>query len=224
MLSKGPSLLTIHELVTKCREESAQLAQEPADGLSACWELFRLAIVEDNQQAWQALYVQYRRLVGKWGAGTELDLDDLVTETFARFWQGVRGQDFASRFPTMKAVMSYLKRCAKARAIDAARRREYQQRIREALAAAGHEADDPLEDKVLKKIFGQELLIHLHSRLQDEDEQLVFRLSYELGLKPAEIARQYPQRFPEVQAVYRIKERIVSRLANDPTLQRWQGP
>ena len=52
----------------------------------------------------------------------------------------------------------------------------------------------------------------------------MFWLSYELGLKPGEIARQDPQRFADVWAVYRVKERIVSRLASDPTLQRWHKP
>ena len=125
--------LTIDELATQCREESGRPGPEQAGGFSSCWELFRRAVVENDQQAWQALYAQYRRLVGKWAAGADLELDDLVTEAFARFWQGVRNHDFVARFPTIKAVMGFLKRCAWTLAIDAARRRKYQQLVREAL-------------------------------------------------------------------------------------------
>jgi len=214
--------LTVDELAARCREESGWSGRKPAGGFSSCWELFRRAVVEDDQPAWQALYAQYRRLVGRWGAGAELELDDLVNETFARFWQGVRDQDFTSRFPTMKAAMGFLKRCARTLAIDAARRREHQQRIQEALAAEERRAQDPLEDKILNQVFSQERRDYLCRRLRDEDERLVFWLSWEIGLKPAEIARQYPHRFAGAQAVSRIKERIVRRLAEDPMVQKWQ--
>ena len=49
-------LLSVDKLAIRCR----------AGGDEDCWELFRRAVVENNQQAWDALYVQYRRLVGKW--------------------------------------------------------------------------------------------------------------------------------------------------------------
>lgn len=213
--------LTVDELADRCREESGWSGHRLINGFSSCWELFRRAIVEDNQQAWQALYVQYRRLVGKWGAGADLELDDLVNETFARFWQGVRNHDFAGRFPTMQEVMGYLKRCARTLVIDTARRNQHQQLIREKLAAQRDAADDAPENRSLERVFAQELRDYLYSRLRDGDEQLVFPLSYDLGLKPREIARLYPARFADARAVSRLKERIVRRLAEDPMVQKW---
>jgi RNA polymerase sigma factor (sigma-70 family) len=212
--------LTIDELATQCREESGRPGREPAGGFSSCWELFRRAVVENDQQAWQALYAQYRRLVGKWAAGADLELDDLVTEAFARFWQGVRNHDFAVRFPTIKAVMSYLKRCARALAIDAARRQEYQQLVWEALVQEADEADDPPDDVALERVFSQELRDYLHGQMRDEQEHAVFK-AYCRGLKPREIAEQHPDLFANVGQIYRVRERIVSRLAADPMVQKW---
>ncbi len=74
----------------------------------------------------------------------------------------------------------------------------------------------------MNQVFSQERRDYLCRRLRDEDERLVFRLSYDLGLKPGEIARQYPRRFAGARAVSRIKERIVRRLAEDPMVQKWQ--
>jgi DNA-directed RNA polymerase specialized sigma24 family protein len=213
--------LTTDELADRCREESDRPGQESTGGFSSCWELFRRAMVEDDQQAWQALLAQYQRLVGKWAAGSELKLEDAATEAFARFWQGTRGQDFAGRFPTLGQVMSFLKHCARCLAIDEHRRREHQERIREALAAEPRKTGDSAEHVFLKRISSQGQRAYLYSKLRDEDERLIFRLVYDLGLKPREIVEQYPHRFPTARDVYRIRERIVRRLSEDPMVQQW---
>ncbi len=212
--------LTIDELAALCREESGWSGHEPATGLSSCWELFRRAIVQDDQRAWQALYEQYRRLVGKWALGSDAKLDDLVHDAFARFWQGIHGQDFCKRLPTMKEVMSYLKRCARTLAIDTARRREYQERIREALTAEKNAAGESLDNTALEQVFSQELRTYLYNQMRDEHERAVFE-AYCIGLKPREIVEQYPDHFANIGQVYRTRERIVSRLAGDPMVQKW---
>lgn len=215
--------LTTDELASQCREESRQSRWEPGGESSPCWELFRRAITENDQQAWQALYDQYRRLVGKWAKGSSLKLDDLVHEAFARFWQGVRNHDFARRFPTMKEVMSYLKRCAHTLSIDAARRSEYQQLVQQALTIEASVVSDSPDDMALEQVFSQELRAFLRDRMQDEDERVVLE-AYCKGLTPREIVEQYPNRFANARKVYSVRERIVSRLAEDPMVQKWWAP
>lgn len=212
-----PERLTTAELAAMCQVESTSPGQPDQ---SACLELFRRALVEDDQQAWRALYRQYRLLVAKWGAGSGLDLDDLVNETFARFWRAVHQRGFP--FSSLGAVLGYLKRCARTLVIDAARRSDYQQRVREKLQGVTDPTAPPLDNAILGRLSSQEFLSYLYSRLRDEEETLVFRLSYELCFKPREICQHYPQRFPHVRQVYRIKERILSRLANDPKVRRWR--
>ncbi len=218
--------LTVDELAARCRKESSWPERKPAaerklaDESGSCWELFRRAIVQDDPQAWQALYDQYRRLVGKWAVGSDSKLDDVATEAFARFWEGVRNHDFVARFPTIKIVMGYLKRCARTLAIDAARRRKHQQLIRETLVAEKDEASESLDDAALERVFSQELRAYLHSQMRDESERAMFE-AYCMGLKPREIVEQYPDHFTNVGQVYRLRERIVSRLADDPMVQKW---
>ncbi len=212
--------LTIDELKARCQEESGRARPEPAVGFSSCWELFRRAIVMNDQQAWQLLYDQYRRLVGKWAWSTDLELDDLVTEVFARFWQGIRGHDFTLRFPTMPKVMQYLKRCARSVSIDAARRQDYQQKVWESLAAEARTASDPPRDEALDQFFSKELRAYLRSQMQDEEERIVFD-AYCSGLKPREIAVRFPDRFTDARQIYGIRERIVKRLNDDPMVQKW---
>lgn len=215
----GVPRLPTSDLAASCREETRRRSR-PAGDPSPCLELFRRAVVEDDQAAWQALYTQYRGLLGQWGAGSELELDDLVNETFARFWQGLRGHDF-DRFPSLEAVLGYLRQCARSLAIDAARRRKQQSAVQEALrwtaavdACAGGE-------EPLARLCAQELRDWLRGRLRDEQERVAFFLSYELGLRPAEVCARRPDLFPAVQTVYMVKERIVVRLANDPEVRRW---
>ena len=212
--------LTIDELASQCRKESARSGREPTNEFSSCWELFRRAIVENDQQAWQALYDQYRRLVGKWARGSDLKLDDLANEAFARFWKGVQDHDFVAHFPTMKEVMNYLKRCARTLSIDTARRREYQQLVRQTLLVEASVASDPPDDVALDQIFSQELRAYLRDQMRDQDERAVFE-AYCMGLTPREIVEQYSDRFANARQVYRVRERIVSRLAEDPMVQKW---
>ena len=45
--------------------------------------------------------------------------------------------------------------------------------------------------------------------------------AYCMGLTPREIVEQYSDRFANARQVYRVRERIVSRLAEDPMVQKW---
>ncbi len=208
--------IPLDQLTEKCRQENNRLAQTQT---GACWELFRRALMENDQPAWLALHSQYRRLIGKWAAGAALDLDDLTAQTFARFWEGIRRHDFSERFANISSVMGYLKRTARSLAIDKARQDDRRQKIADSMAADTPSIQPSPQELAEEKIFSQELRTYLSSRLSNADEQLVFFLSFEIGLKPREIAQKHPDHFPTPKDVSRLKERIVSRLANDPILQ-----
>ena len=84
------------ELVAACRlKTEGYLRGEPPPG-HACRELFRRAVRERDDDAWRALFAQYRPLVLAWvrrhplAAGLDLADDDWVALTFARFFAAVR--------------------------------------------------------------------------------------------------------------------------------------
>jgi hypothetical protein len=104
--------------------------------------------------------------------------------------------------------------------IDTYRRSKHQQLVREAMAAESSVAADLPNDVTLEQVYAQELRAYLHNQMRDEDERAVFE-AYCQGLMPREIVEQYPDRFASVRQVYRVRERIVSRLAEDPMVQKW---
>ena len=67
-----------------------------------------------------------------------------------------------------------------------------------------------------EKIFTRERRIDLwhwlRQQLEDDQEYKVIHSSFVLGLKPREIAAQFPESFHDVQEVYRLKERVINRL------------
>ena len=76
------------------------------------------------------------------------------------------------------------------------------------------------ELEILDGIIGRECADHIYGRLKDEEEKLVVYLSFELGLKPSQIAQRYPTLFSSAHQVSGVKEKIVLRLSKDPVLQK----
>ncbi|MBN1177673.1 MAG: sigma-70 family RNA polymerase sigma factor [Anaerolineae bacterium] len=215
------SSLDVDELATRCREMSTR-AQPIA--LDPCHELFRRAIAHDDQQAWAALYTQYKALALHTGRASHLDpleQDSLVNETFARFSNWVRTPAFTRAFPPMAVLIATLKKCARSTAIDHHRRWEHQQRVAAEATLAHPQTPQSSGDAVIDALFDRERVAFLRRRLQDDAERLVFTLSWELGFTPKEIAARHADIFPNTGAVYRVKERILRRLSEDPTVQAW---
>jgi DNA-directed RNA polymerase specialized sigma24 family protein len=218
-MASAPTLPT-SELIQRCAEQETRFRNRQAHDPGYCYELFRRAIAAHDPLAWQALYTLYRGLICKGGVGSNLDPDSLVHETLVRFWQWMRDLDFVERLPTMAAVAGALRKCARSHAISAARRQARQHRLEEALAAEEIGAATRHDNLVLDDLARDEMREYLLSRLRDDDERLVFRLSWDRGLKPEDVVAQFPHRFPDVHQVYAIKERFIRRLAQDPMVQR----
>jgi RNA polymerase sigma factor (sigma-70 family) len=191
----------------------------------ACYELFRRALLEQDQEAWAAIYRQYERLVHSWVGPTQLDGDGLVNDAFRRFWQAMSPERF-STCPSLSALLAYLRHCARSALYDAIRRTERRQAAEMALDRWQALQDRPrsltLSDNLLETIAGQQIQEYVLARL-DAQEQLVFEASFEWHLKPRHIATEWPQLFSGAQEVSRIKERILRRLGRDDRLKSMLG-
>lgn len=53
--------LSIPEVAQKCSEENARYRRSQSDERGYCFELFRRAVVEDCQEAWETIYRQFER-------------------------------------------------------------------------------------------------------------------------------------------------------------------
>ena len=220
------SSFSIAELARRCEKAMVQFQRQKTHDLSSCYELFRLALKENDQEAWSALYSQYHRLVRDWSRGSPGDPDDLVNEAFARFWRAIPAERFG-KFPTVPALLAYLKRCAKNLVIDEIRREERREKVKEelrkvqelALVGIGSHSREPMRELVLERASTDQLFEHIRSRLKGRREWLVFHESFVLGLPPREIAKRWPDLFADAKEVSRVKERIQRRLGRDAHLE-----
>jgi len=212
------SQASVAELAKRCQEETLNFRDKKPGPVGFCFELFRRAVVENCQEAWEAVYAQYRSQMLRWAGDSSGDAEDLVHRAFEKFLNSVGPETFV-RFTGISSVLAYLRRCVNSVRID-----HWRQAEREQLALAALGVDDPLqanspEQIALDRIVNRQCAEHIYGRLKDEQERLVVYLNLELGLEPAEIVRRHPAEFSTARDVYRVRERVIRRLSQDPILR-----
>lgn len=218
-MASGPTL-SLQEIVRRCGEEVANYLHKRNSDPRYCYELFRRAMEERSERAWDACYEQYHRLVRSWLGDAKSD--DLVNLTFAKFWQAIPADRFAD-FPTLAKLLKFLKRCAQTTAIDA-QRHEDRIRVREAALDLLHTFGVSgsvviTNDHVLDDIVSGQAFERALNLLDSQEERIVFQASFEWDLKPKAIAERWPRLFSDARQVSRIKEYILRRLRQDEELR-----
>jgi DNA-directed RNA polymerase specialized sigma24 family protein len=217
--------LSVTGLTHRCAQETESFFRRHPYDPAPCYELFRRALLERNQRAYECLYTQYQPLVAGWverhpsfsGAGEEVQY--FVNRAFEKLWQALTPEKFG-RFPDLKSVLSYLKLCTHSVVIDHARVRQHALLDEEASDAmlAMHAAGDDLEADAVERAQHQEFWRQINRRLADEKEQAVVFGSFVLAMKPAELQVRYAHLFGDVREVYRVKQNVLDRLRRDPEL------
>src|SRR5262245_7731813 len=104
-------------LVRRCDSENQRYRAGQPNDPSYTYELFRRAMVERSDSAWEQLYRQYRPLVEHWVrhnaafAGSNESHEALVSQAFVRFWYAIPPERF-EQFSTTAALLHYLQLCA----------------------------------------------------------------------------------------------------------------
>lgn len=211
--------LSTPDLATRCADATAR-----RDDDGSCYELLRRALVERHDDAWQAVYRQYERLVRAWvvrhpGFATlsppNGDAEHLANAVFARFWQNLPPERF-HEFPSVAALMAFLRRCTNSVVIEAARRAARRARREQRLERAENLASDPPAMPALSDEARAQLWALANAVAQDERDLVVLELSYRNDLRPAAIAARRPDLFPTVTEVYRCKRNLLDRLRRNP--------
>ncbi len=218
---KSRSTVSVTELARRCAEEMARYRRrqsyDPHLVRRHCYELFRCALVQRDEEAWAALYSQYHHLVRRWLGNTPGNPDALVNQALAKFWQALPPDRFAD-FPTLDKILAYLRRCAQSVAMDARRQEEWKRVVEDSLAPTQGGVE-----QILDKIVGEQLYEYVTESLSSPQERLIFRASFEWNLKPSMIAARWSDTFTGAREVYRIKERIIRRLRRDKGLKQLLG-
>jgi RNA polymerase sigma factor (sigma-70 family) len=231
--------LTIPQLVELCQAEARRYQQTGQSDERYCLELFRLALVEQNQEAWQALYNQYHNLVAAWvqrysrfpQTGEETDF--FINEVFARVWRFASTPETAAKLDSLAKCLSYLKMCVGSAIEDHLRNLEQDALNRatpliEANDQSTSESEAKLEYASSAKALGspnpgvetqvehqltlEELRQALWGTVKDEQERLVAEESWIYGFTPRQIYEHYPETFASTAEVSQIKKNILKRL------------
>jgi hypothetical protein len=183
-------------------------------------ELFRRAICDRDQAAWEAVSAQYQALLIGWARrhptyrDARVDPADVAVRALGRFWVAVGPERFR-RFPEFAAVLQYLKMCVHAVLLDEVR---FQRGARTEPLGEGEIEGASVEDPAVREIEDWDLWRVTARVLPDQPSRLVVYLSYGVGMKPADIHRRYPQHYGGVADVYRVKRNAVDRLRRSPEM------
>lgn len=217
--------LTLAGLSHRCGQETESFFRRAAYDPAYCYELFRRALLERNQRAYDCLYAQYQPLVAGWverhpsfpSSGEEVQY--FVNRAFEKLWQALTPDKFR-RFHDLKALLSYLKLCTHSVVIDHARARQralLDEELGETILA-GQAAPIDVEGEAIETAQQQEFWRLINQRLADEKEQAVVFGSFVLAMKPAELHLRYAHLFSDVHDVYRTKQNVLERLRRDQDL------
>jgi DNA-directed RNA polymerase specialized sigma24 family protein len=217
--------LSLSGIAHRCATETERFFARLRHDSRFCFELFRRAIADGSQRAWELVYVQYHALVTGWvrrhtafpTCGEEAPY--LVNRAFEKMWSAMSPPKFA-RFPNLKSVLRYLQMCAASVVVDAARKADPPGVDVEAetLPVGGAPGGRAVDDHALAQVHRREFWEAIEARLNDEEERCVVYGSYVLGLKPGQILEEYPDTFDDVRAIYRVKENVLARLRRDKVL------
>jgi len=205
--------LSLESLVQCCAEETAKFRRREEYDPRPCLELFRRAIVLQDQAAWKAVYQHYRLQVlawvrRHWAYSNQAEpAEALVNEAFSRFWQAMTPQRFA-RLQTLGGIMAYLRRC-----VDSAVREAYRRTSREQLLDGQIKSFPEAPTERLRR---EELWCFVFGQLRDEKERVVVDLSFRQGLPPRKIFAERRDLFSSVREVYQVKRNVLARLRRNP--------
>lgn len=210
--------LDLSSLAERCTAETGKFWQRIASDTRYCYELFRRALVQQNQQAYARIVETYTRFIALrirkklHSPFTDEDVAECVNTTFANCFRRLSTPGVFANFPTLARIIGYLLSCAN----SAAQSRNRKQ------AARPQETEPPVSDNWGGVIDPEPLLIAqerkekfyalITANCKNEQERVVLEYYIELGLMPRAIYAQRPDLFADVKQVHRVKQILLERL------------
>jgi hypothetical protein len=204
-------------------------AQPSGHSQQESYELFRRAIVERDEQAWIDSAARYRSLLAAWAsrcsasAALTESYEDLADQAFARAWSALSPARFAS-FPTLAAVLAYMRACVTTTVIDHARSALSRDRMEQSIQA---DVVATPEQLIMDQFQRQEIWRLAETAIANEQERVVLRETFVYDLPPRAILRRHPDLFADAHAIYITKRHLLDRLQRCAELrqvyQEWQS-
>lgn len=184
------------------------------DDTQYCFELFRRALVDHNQQAYELVYTQYKGMVTQWVKSRlhvpyiNEDVEECVNWAFASMFSSVSKEGNFGKFPALNRLLSYLQSCAYSAA--AGKNRKSKVIVEELVEELGDDTDlveDILDEE--KKKTARSLV---ETNLKSGQEWIVYEEYFEWGFMPKQIYARHPDKFLHTQEVSRVKQILLERL------------
>ena len=213
--------LSLTDLADACAEDSRRSATPTTAAYSTCLELFRRAIQEHDQQAWDLAFQQYRRIIISWVSrnpsfyATGEEADFFAHEAFARMWEYLTPEKF-DRLSDLRSLLSYLKMCVNSTLVDYIRRLDKPEE--ELSETIPHPQETGMEAADRERLWRM-----IEAQLHDDKEWLVVRGLFVLSYKPGELYSHYRSIFRDVREIYTIRENVLNRLRRDHNLKEFLG-
>jgi hypothetical protein len=218
--NSAPQQMTNADLASSCARETHRYFRQQAYDSSFCMELFRRAFKERDQEAWEAICIQYQALVLGWVKGhsgfaaTQEDAEYFVNGAFGKIALSITPEKFDG-FSSLAALLNYLRLCTGTLIIDYNRMTERLQLEDLEKADRMRSATPSLEKQVAEDTGRRQLWETVDSRLQNRKEKLVMEGLFVLDLKPRELYERHKDVFADVAEIYRVKQNVLARLGRD---------
>jgi RNA polymerase sigma factor (sigma-70 family) len=224
-----PESLDLRELALECANQE-NLYRRSGKGTSDprfCYELFRRAVVHQDQAAWSLVYQQYESQVVHWVRqnpvfhSTQRPADDFVNEAFARFWRAVSPQKFTKNLKTLESVLLYLKKCVASTLYNYQRTIKREERKESIILEMQNPTVERSVEKQLSKKDAEAQLWELIESLSKNEREKAAIENFTLEKKASQIREDYSHLFADAKSIYRTKENLLKRFRRNPKLKIW---
>ena len=234
--------IPLDALAKECVGETRLFYESQYDDSIHCFELFRRAICDKNEDAYKKIREHYIPLIVKYWVAPRFehrveeknDIGSDALEKLRRAFDPEKNPGKFSKFQNnIKPLMAYLKMCTNSVIVDRIRLEKRHNR-----EVSMDDQDDWIKDPNAtpeEKLVAEEKKLsfwtRIYAHLPDDKDRIVVDGLFKLGLKPREIYEKYkpsdnPQKiisFENVDEIYLIKQKIMARLRRDKEIRKLLG-
>lgn len=216
------SELPTNELAHHCAEETDKFKRDHDNNPDFCFELFRRALADHDDEALSYIYhiylpSLYKKIRYKFQTIIEEDIEHFILHGFTKFVRELRSPKYKNlkkNFKTLAAVISYLKTCA-FNVIKEHLRKKRVVTVSIEQIIVPKKIFDPIDWGIqLEQIW--ERICEL---IPDEKDQFLARCIFVEHLKPSEILEFHSDIFRDTEEIRIASQRIKRILRKDPTLR-----
>ncbi len=221
----APRQMDLTTLMRRCATESERFYRGQQHDTRYSYELFRRALVERSEAAWEQLFLHYSGLVEGWvrrsGAfnSSGESSEYFVVGAFTKFWRAISPDRFAS-FPTLASLLHYLQLCATSVVIDSVRAQSWAEMLPEDHIYQSLSHQHSPDEEAVSRVYREEFWRLIDDQLHDEMERVVVYCSFVLGLTPRAIFARRGDLFQSVNDVYNVKRNVLGRLGRNSQLRQ----